>query len=169
MKNLIIAATSALIILTGCGRDTEYIVQHPTLFGKFESSRCFHNKMASEGFGSPIYTKATIEFNSDGTGKTSFELFTDSGCSVSAMSGTADTKHRVLSRPGKSLVVEVIQFDGSSSLTMHMLLLVTDRGIVLDIDFSAGASGPYTSSPTSEEIATFNDGAGPSAVFFARK
>ena len=74
MKPLTIFSLFSLFLLMSCNENgiTSATSNTPTLLVSLSAGSyvvaCFENKLASQGFGSTIYSKANMTLNSDGNG-----------------------------------------------------------------------------------------------------
>lgn len=159
------------LAITSCGKDAENSgstqtpapLTEPSPYGTFKSTGCFLNKLASQGTGQNVYSRATIEFRENGTGTTSFELSDVADCSNILQAGQADfayeEKRFVTTAAGPALVVQVDQqndpSDPSNIIRYYLVAVVEQRGYTIDIDFADGQSGPYLTDPTPAELSEF--------------
>lgn len=159
------------LAITSCGKDAENIpatrppnsLTEPSPYGTFRSTGCFLNKLATQGMGHNVYSRATIEFRENGTGTTSFELSDVADCSNIVQAGQADfayeEKRFVATAAGPALVVQVDQqndpSDPSDILRYYLVAVVEQRGYTIDIDFTDGQSGPYLTDPTPSDLSDY--------------
>lgn len=116
---------------------------------------CFFNKLASQGNGQDIYTKATLNLNADATGTNDFELYDDAACTNLMLSGTVAIVHYETVTVGESPVLMMIQNDGNGEMQIWIPYAQVGTNYFIDVDFTDGESGPYTALPTEQEIAEF--------------
>ncbi len=159
------------LAITSCGKDAEDLntsrapapLTEPSPYGTFRSTGCFLNRLATQGAGQNVYSRATIEFRENGTGTTSFELSDVADCSNIVQAGQADfafeEKRFVATAAGPALVVQVDQqndpSDPSNIIRYYLVAVVEQRGYTIDIDFTDGQSGPYLTDPTPTELSEF--------------
>src|SRR5690606_20375646 len=116
---------------------------------------CFLNKLASEGVGMDVYTKAEMILHSDGTGSNHFELYDDAGCTNMLADGIVDILSYEKIKVGQTQVLKMRQDDGHSVMDIWIPYKIVGTGIYFDLDFTDGESGPYLSEPGVSEIADF--------------
>ncbi len=116
---------------------------------------CFHNKLASQGIGVTIYSKAVITLNEDATGSNAYELFDDVACSHLLDSGTVLITHYETVLVDENQVLIMDQDDGGSTTRLWIGYKQEANYYYLDLDFSDGESGPYLAEPTSAELSIF--------------
>jgi hypothetical protein len=172
-----LAVSLVFLLLVACGKDkaadpglgTKSISQ----LGTFGESACFRNKLASEAFGQDVYTRASMEFRSNGTGTNSFELFLENDCSgAAAFAGWLAIEYVVTPLSSGVFALEIDQFDendpGNNMRYWLMGVLLAD-GWVIDIDSAGGDSGPYFEKPSADDAAAFLAQMGQRGVLFRRQ
>ncbi len=141
-------------------------------FGTFGPSRCFLNKLATEGIGVAVYTIASMEFRADGTGTNTFELFFDSDCATSVMNGAVEITYTMSRAANGVILLQVDQLndpsDPSSNVHMWIPAVLAADGFRIDVDHADGESGPYLTEPTTAELADFVANPAVQGVFLAR-
>lgn len=146
-----------------------------SLIGSFGPTTCFLNKEATKGFGANVYTIASLSFNADGTGTNSFALYTDDECLVPALDngvpieGKLSTTYTIVRQANLAVqIVHVVQLDNGE---FYLPIAVSRKGLFVDVNYEAGASGPYSSPPSDLEIESFlnNPVNADSSVFVPRK
>ncbi len=141
-----------------------------SLVGTFRSEHCFLNKMASEGFGQRIYSKATIRFLKNGSGLNAFELYEDENCEKEILSGLASFTYELVKTFGNVSVLKIEQQndpENEKDVSVYWLTLALHKnGLFLDIDYSTGSSGPYVSEPDEKEVSEFSNDVEKKGVLF---
>lgn len=160
MKKYLI--TLLMLTVYSCGNSNDSTVTPVSVLPSFAeigageySIPCFLNKFASEGFGSDIYSKATLKLNGNGTGSNDFELFDDAACTNMLGSGTVIVKHYDTVLVGDTPVLEMVQDDGFSEMQLWIGYAQVSSSYYIDLDFSDGESGPYLTVPTTAELNEF--------------
>ncbi len=155
----------SLIVLIGCGGASNSKIEPITeasegmvLAPGTYSVPCFENKTASQGFGSQVYSKATMILGSDGAGSNAFEIYSDIGCSTILANGTVQILHyETVSVNGEKILL-MDQDDGSGVMRIWIPYKSQNSTLYFDLDFSDGESGPYLAEPTASEILEFMTG-----------
>ena len=164
--------------LHGCGSNASVSnvtreTLSPSPYGRFLSNYCFLNKLASAGFGSDVYSKANLQFNSDGTGKNEYKLYNDDTCTSLAMMGENNFTHTISQTYGNIALIQVDQENDPADptdVTRYWLpAVIQESGYLIDIDFRDGNSGPYLTEPTETEIADFAADVQNEGVLFSRE
>lgn len=140
--------------------------QEAPLDGAYESTRCFLNTAASAGFGSDVYTQATLTLNADLSGRTQFRLYSDSGCTALLGDGEETTSYEVSKTVGHGVRIVKITQAGSP---FWLAVKITAAGAYIHIDGTRGGSvGPYASEPSETDVADFAADPEHVGVFFNR-
>lgn len=133
--------------------------QPASIYGAFSTEQCFLNKMATQGNGQDIYTDATLTFDSNGSGKSEFVLYTDSNCDSPVLTGEAQFTYEAVRTVGSIRIIQVDQqndpSDPSNTIRYWLAFLVEQQGLTAEIDYRDGSSGPYLTAPTDAELAAF--------------
>ncbi len=176
MKTKTLIQSIFVLLLAACGKiepSATVIPKAANPYGTFSSATCFKNKLASMGFGQDIFTIASMEFRNDGTGTSTFELFTDQTCATSALVGSAEISYAVTKNYGNVAVLQIDQLndpnDPNSNMRYWMLVIVSESGYLIDTNFALGTSGPHVAEPTEAEAQAFTNNLNDRAVFFQRQ
>lgn len=164
------------LLASACGSSPEAAVvrqaqAEPT--GRFSSEYCFLNKLASQGMGIDVYTRAALTFNADGTGKSEFRLYGDAACAIELGAGEATTTYSISHRYGDVAVFQVDQLndpsDPSSVIRYWIPALIAADGLTIDIDYRDGDSAPYVAEPAESDLAAFIADPRSRGVLYARE
>lgn len=162
MTHLIILGTlmgcgEELTRSSGEGEDSSSKIKVVVRAGTYESESCFKNKMASEGFGSDIYTLATISFNSSGVGQNAFQLYTDENCENLVAEGAIDVEINEVKRFSDVIVLKFVQKDPNQEeeQVFYMTAVIDGLDYLFNIDARHEESGPHLEIPSLEDVEEF--------------
>ncbi len=172
-----LSAAFLLLALSACGNTSaqqdDPLTKEASPLGAFQSASCFKNKMATQGFGQDVFTRATMAFRSDGTATNTFELYTDQACITPDLQGTGEIQYVFLKKIGAVTVIQIDQLndpnDPNSNVRYWILGVLSQDGYIMDIEFASGESGPYETEPGETEAAAFLANINARGVFFRRQ
>ena len=116
---------------------------------------CFQNKLASQGIGITIYSKATLTLGANAMGSNFFELYDDAACTNLLANGTVLVNHYETVLVNGEFVLKMEQDDGNSIMSLWIGYKQLGNAYFLDLNFSDGESGPYLAEPTTQELSQF--------------
>lgn len=141
-------------------------------FGTYVPVECYLDKTATEGFSEDTYAEAQITFEEDGTGSFDVSFYDSSDCTTPLFSQELDFEYVIT--PGLSgtilffLTIENIMDPGAPFL-QYINAFVVEGGFYLDVDFTSGQSGAYTTEPDfPADIGAFVSDPENVGIFFAR-
>lgn len=149
----------------------EVEVEIPTFnqYSAMRASRCFLNKMASEGFGQKVYTRAIFRFSKNGRGVNKYRLFADENCEKKIADGYSKFKYEITKTYGEVYVIHIWQqnIHSPKEIVEYWLTAVAHKkGLLMDVDFNSEQSGPFAEEPDEKQTQFFLENAEKVGVLF---
>ncbi len=161
-KKALLASLMLGTISFACGdsddesRREEQLGQNTIIVGRYVSTRCFKNKLATAAaLGADRFSTAEFDLLPDSTGTVTFRNYTDVNCTAFDRDQIIAVENVKVEKMGDGSVMTLDQVGVIVDPRWYVPVASSSIGYHFDVDYADGSSGPYLVAPSGSELAEF--------------